>query len=66
MPDGVVEEGGRVHLHERSRAYCMLGQHPPAPHDAAPGQGEPEAQAKSLEPPFPIPMLPMRDMSFSL
>jgi hypothetical protein len=44
----------------------MLGQHPPAPHDAAPGQGEPEAQAKSLEPPFPIPMLPMRDMSFSL
>ena len=44
----------------------MLGQHPPAPHAVAPGQGAPEAHAKSFDPLLPDPMPPMRDMSFSV
>jgi hypothetical protein len=46
--------------------YCMLGQHPPAPQEEAPGQGAPDPQAKSFEPLLPIPMPPMRDISFSV
>jgi hypothetical protein len=43
----------------------MFGQQPPAPQEVAPGQGAPEEQAKSPEP-FPIPIPPMRDISFSV
>jgi hypothetical protein len=40
----------------------MLGQHPPAPQEDAPGHEAPDWQAKSPDEPLPLPM-PIRDIS---